>query len=251
MGTYGVTGSASGLGAAVVRRLRSDGHHVVGVDINEADVVADLATAEGRAAAVDGVLQAAGGSLAGFVACAGLGPEHPAERMIQVNYFGAVATLVGVLPFIDREGSAVAFGSNSVGLATISDHTSIDAMLAGDEAAAVEALSDQVGPVVYAMTKLGLCTWVRSQASAWGQHGVRLNAVAPGPIETPLLQASREDPTFGRFVDSLPIPLGRTGRPDEIAGVVAFLLGNDASYVHGSVVFCDAGIDAEARPDHV
>ncbi len=251
MGTYGVTGSASGLGAAVTRRLRSDGHEVIGVDLADAEVVADLATPEGRTAAVEGVIKAAGDGLAGFVACAGIGPESPSDLMVGVNYFGAVASLAGVLPFIDREGSAVAFCSNSVGLTTIDDHTSIEAMLSGDEAAACAALRDQPGPISYAMTKLGLGTWVRSQVIAWGQHGVRLNAVAPGPIETPLLQASRDDPVFGEFVDALPIPLGRTGQPDEIAGVVAFLLGPDASYVHGSIVFCDAGIDADARPHHV
>ncbi len=251
MGIYGVTGSASGLGAAVVRRLQADGHEAIGVDLADADVVADLSTSQGCTTAVDGVVNAAGGKLAGFVACAGVGHESPNELIVRVNYFGAVATLSGVLPFIDREGSAVAFCSNSVGLAAIDDHTSIDAMLAGDEDAAVAALRDEVGPVTYAMSKLGLGTWVRLQASAWGQHGVRLNAVAPGPIETPLLQASRDDPVFGEFVDALPIPLGRTGRPDEIAGVVAFLLGPDASYVHGSILFCDAGIDADARPHHV
>lgn len=233
------------------RRLDADGHQVIGVDLADADVVADLSTPEGRTAAVDGVICEAGGELGGFVACAGVGPEHPAERIVGVNYFGAVATLIGALPFIKREGSAVAFCSNSVGLATIEDHTSIDAMLEGDEDAAVAALADKPGPITYAMSKLGLGTWVRSQVTKWGQHGVRLNAVAPGPIETPLLQASRDDAVFGEFVDALPIPLGRTGQPDEIAGVVAFLLGPDASYVHGSIVFCDAGIDADTRPTHV
>lgn len=249
MATYGVTGSASGLGAAVRRRLEADGHDVVGVDLRDAEVVADLSGPDGRASAVERLLER--GPYAGFVACAGVSHDHPNERIVEVNYFGAVELLAGVRPEIESGGAAVVFSSNSIGLAVIDDDTCVDAMLAGDRAAAHEALADQVPPVAYAMSKRALAAWVRSQVGAWAEAGVRINAVAPGAIETPLLDASRADPDFGPFIDALPIPLGRTGQPDEIAEVVLFLLGPGASYVHGSIVFCDGGIDAEARVRHV
>jgi NAD(P)-dependent dehydrogenase (short-subunit alcohol dehydrogenase family) len=79
---------------------------------------------------------------------------------------------------------------------------------------------------------------------------VRLNAIAPGPTMTPLLQGSLDDETLGPLVDALPIPLERRAEPGEMAGIIAFLLGPDASYVHGAIWFADGGTDAAVRPDH-
>ena len=101
------------------------------------------------------------------------------------------------------------------------------------------------------MTKVALGRAARQRVQAWGEAGVRLNLVAPGPVSTPLLQGTRDDAELGQYVDLLPIPLGRVGEPAEIAGPVAFLLGPDASNIHGSVLFADGGSDALFRPDHV
>ena len=79
MGIYAVTGSASGIGAATVTRLRADGHRVILVDIQQADIQADLTTAEGRRAAVKGIQQAAPDGLDGLIPCAGLG-SHVTEQ---------------------------------------------------------------------------------------------------------------------------------------------------------------------------
>src|SRR5262245_33607455 len=75
MSPVAVTGAASGIGAAVRRRLEDAGGTVIGVDVRDAEVVADLATAAGRAEAVAGVRARAGNRLDGLVACAGLGPH--------------------------------------------------------------------------------------------------------------------------------------------------------------------------------
>ena len=83
----------------------------------------------------------------------------------------------------------------------------------------------------------------------WAGAGITLNAVAPGAVETPLLQQSRDDPVLGRFVDAFPIPIGRKGTADELAAFVAFLLGPDARFFCGSVLFVDGGTDAQLRPD--
>ena len=83
------------------------------------------------------------------------------------------------------------------------------------------------------------------------QPGVRLNGVSPGPVETPLLEATRHDPVFGPFVDTLPIPLGRSAQPAEIAGVVAFVLSPESAVMHGSIVVVDGGTDALMRPEDV
>jgi NAD(P)-dependent dehydrogenase (short-subunit alcohol dehydrogenase family) len=85
----------------------------------------------------------------------------------------------------------------------------------------------------------------------WAGAGITLNVIAPGAIETPMLQATREDEVVGRFIDSFPIPAGRKGTADELAAFVEFLLGPHARFFCGSVVFVDGGTDALLRPDAV
>src|SRR5512139_1805680 len=96
MGVYAITGSASGMGRKVAEKLRDAGHTVIGVDVKEADVVADLSTPEGRRVAAAGVLAAAGNRLDGAVLAAGLGPGDGPDRLrliAQVNYLGVVDLL--------------------------------------------------------------------------------------------------------------------------------------------------------------
>jgi NAD(P)-dependent dehydrogenase (short-subunit alcohol dehydrogenase family) len=73
--------------------------------------------------------------------------------------------------------------------------------------------------------------------------------VAPGPVDTPLLQAGLATPGDGDAIRAFKVPLGRFGKPEEIAGVVNFMLGPDAAYVHGSVWYADGGSDANVRPE--
>ena len=98
----------------------------------------------------------------------------------------------------------------------------------------------------YPATKTAVAWWVRRHApsEAWAGSGITLNAVAPGALETPMLHATRADPVIGSFVDAFPIPVGRTGRPSEIAAFIEFLLGPDARFVCGSVLYVDGGTDA-------
>ena len=118
MGTYAVTGSASGMGAAVLARLVAEGHTVIGVDLREADVVADLATADGRRTAAAAVLERAGGVLDGAVLAAGLGPAPGRDRarlIAEVNYLGVVELLEAWRPALAaaERAKVVVFSSNS------------------------------------------------------------------------------------------------------------------------------------------
>jgi NAD(P)-dependent dehydrogenase (short-subunit alcohol dehydrogenase family) len=256
-----VTGSASGIGAAVRARLERDGWDVIGVDLAGQEVEADLSTPAGRAAAVTGVLELAPKvrrstrpALEAVVACAGLGPQvERRDRLVSVNYFGAVAVLDGLLDALAYGGtsSAVAICSNSISVTPMPDPRLVELMLADDEAAAIELAPSLDGPTVYAMTKLALGRALRRRVQVWADHGVRLNLVAPGPVHTPLFQGTLDDPVLGPLVGMLPVPMGRPSEPDEIAGPIAFLLSPESAMIHGSVLFIDGGSDALLRSDHV
>jgi NAD(P)-dependent dehydrogenase (short-subunit alcohol dehydrogenase family) len=253
MRTIAVTGAASGIGAAIRTRLQAGGARVIGVDLRDAEVIADLADPAGRAAGVAAVRKAAADRLDGVVACAGVGPqvEHR-PTIVSLDYFGAQAVLDGLRAALaagDRP-AAVAVASNAVTLPGAAGAIAA-ACLAGDEAEARRLAATLDGHSCYAGAKRALACWVRRAAPgpAWAGAGIRLNAVAPGAVLTPLLQGGLDDPVYGPAIRGFPIPTGSFGGPDEIATVVEFLLGPGARFLCGSVVFCDGGTDALLRPD--
>jgi NAD(P)-dependent dehydrogenase (short-subunit alcohol dehydrogenase family) len=249
MGTIVITGSAGGIGSATRARLEKDGHTVIGVDVRDAEIVADLSNPAGREAMVDGVTKACGGSIDGLVAGAGVSSDN-APLMVSINYFGAIATLAGLRPLLAKgtNASAVAISSNST-TATLGGVVpeAVDACLEGDEEQARKLVGE--GFPGYATSKLALARWVRRQAptSDWIGAGVRLNAIAPGPIATPMTEPIKE--MVMEMGDAYPVPIGRLGSADEVASLLTFLLSSDASYIVGSMVFVDGGGDAAARSD--
>jgi NAD(P)-dependent dehydrogenase (short-subunit alcohol dehydrogenase family) len=249
-----VTGAASGLGAAVTERLRARGERVVTVDLRDADVIADLGAVDGRADAVAGALALVDGPLGGLVPCAGLGPQVPDHALIaSVNYFGAIAFLDGCVDALaaSAPSAVVAISSNSTTIDPTVHADLVAALTSGDESGARALASELAGNTVYASSKVAVARAVRGRVADWGARGVRINAVAPGPFMSPLLQQGLDDPTFGPLIEALPVPTGAIGTPAEVAAVIDFLLGPDASYVHGSIVFVDGGIDALLRPDAI
>lgn len=255
--TVVVTGSASGMGAATRARLEADGHRVVGIDIRDAEVEADLGTPDGRQTAVAETTERTGGVIDGLVTWAGLpGLTHLAgSTLVSVNYFGTVELLAGLRPLLARgdRPAAVAISSNSTTCQPGVPEELVEVCLAGDESAA-RAVGDTVGSLAaYPATKTAVAWWARRHAPTadWAGAGITLNVVAPGAVETPMLQASREDPTIGAFVDAFPVPVGRTGTADELAAIVQFLLGPDARFLCGSVLYVDGGTDAQMNPDAI
>ena len=249
MGTIVITGSAGGIGSATRSRLERDGHSVIGVDVRDAEVIADLSTPAGREAMVGGVAKASGGSIDGVVAGAGISNEN-APLMVSINYFGAVATLAGLRPLLANgtNPSAVAISSNST-TATLGGVVpeAVDACLDGDEDRACKLVGE--GYPGYPTSKLALARWVRRNAPTadWIGAGIRLNAIAPGPIATPMTDPIADWVlTMG---DAYPVPIGRLGAAAEVANLLAFLLSPEASYIVGSMVFVDGGGDAAARSD--
>ncbi|QEW04032.1 SDR family oxidoreductase [Microbacterium lushaniae] len=257
MGTYVVTGSASGMGAAVVSRLREAGHEVIGVDLREAEVVADLSTAEGRASAGRTVLERAGGRLDGAVLAAGVGPMPGREELIAaVNYSGVVELLEAWRPALAAAGNArvVVFSSNSTTTVPAVPGGVVRALLKGDRARAIRAarrMGKNAPAMVYAGSKIAVTRWMRRNAvtAEWAGAGIRLNAIAPGAILTPLLQKQLSEPEEAKAIESFPVPVGGFGDPAQIADWVLMMLGPSAGFLCGAVIFVDGGTDAYFRAD--
>lgn len=252
MPTYAVTGSASGIGRATRERLAAAGHTVVGVDLHDAEITADLGTVEGRARAVAEILGRTDGRLDGLVTAAGIGGSsaEPGGRLVSINYFGTVTLLEALRPALSAadDAAVVCLGSNSATVQPGWPAELADACLAGDEKRAC-ALADRAPSLVaYPATKAALAWYVRCAAPKpeWIGAGIRLNAIAPGLTETALTRAQRADPLIGEAIANFPVPLGRAIRPEEIAEVIVFLLAAPA--IVGSVVVADGGTEAMLRP---
>lgn len=250
--TYVVSGAASGIGAATRARLEADGHRVIGVDLRGCEIDADLATASGRADACAAVAELAPDGVDGIVPCAGIAglTAVDAALLVSVNYFGAVGLVEGLRDALRPGAAVVLLSSNSVTCQPGWNASVARACLDGDEPRARELAAPVEAVMVYPSSKAALAYWVRREAvrPEWIGDGIRLNAVAPGMIATPMTDALREDPELGVFADAYPTAIGRPGRPEEIADLIAFLLSDAAALIVGTVVFADGGTDAIMRP---
>ncbi|MET7774011.1 SDR family oxidoreductase [Nocardia sp. NPDC005366] len=259
MGVYVVTGSASGMGRAVVEKLRGAGHTVVGVDLRDAEIVADLSTPQGRRTAVDGVLAQVDGRLDGAVLAAGLGPTPGKERprlIYEVNFRGVVELLDGWRAALAdaNEAKVVVFGSNSTTTTPMVPARAIRGLLSGDVEKALRAVrifGKNSPAIAYAASKIAVSRWVRREAvtARWAGAGIRLNVLAPGAILTPLLEKQLSTPSEAKLINSFPVPIGGFGDPGRLADWVVFMLSDAASFLCGSVVFVDGGSDAYFRSD--
>lgn len=257
MGTYAVTGSASGMGAEVVARLTAAGHTVLGVDIKDADVVADLSTPTGRRTAAAAVLERCDGVLDGAVMAAGLGPAPGRDRarlIAEVNVRGVVELLEAWQPALARADRAkvVVFASNSTTTVPLVPKRVVRALLDGDVDRAVGRLRllGRAAPTfAYAASKIAVAHWVRRRAvtPAWAGAGIRLNALAPGAIMTPLLEQQLATPAEAKRIRAFPVPIGGFGDAGQLAAWVVFMLSDAADFLCGSVVFVDGGSDAWFR----
>ncbi|MFE6508401.1 SDR family oxidoreductase [Nocardioides sp. NPDC057767] len=254
--TIAVTGSASGIGAALVSILEARGDHVITVDRVDAMVVADLATPGGRAAAVAAVAERCDGVLDGLVTCAGT--SVPSPLMVEVNYFGTVELVLGLQPALAASKAGRVAVVGSISGTQPNDAEMVDLCLAGrtaDATVRAEVLVEKGAPtLIYPSTKSALARWARSTcvSPGWADAGIPLNVIAPGVILTPMSVGLIDDPTMRAVMDAaVPMPLNGYAQPEAPAELLAWLVSEANSHVTGQVVYVDGGAEATLRPaDH-
>jgi len=230
--TVVVTGGTRGIGAAVSRVLFDAGWHVIaasnsqeqidaferpeGIEVSLLDV-----TDDGSVHSLFSPLK----SLSALVNCAGIlqrGDEYDLavfQRVIDVNLTGTMRCCVAAQPLLSKSSGAI------VNTASM--------------------LSTFGGPLVpaYSASKGGVAQLTKSLAGKWAEDGIRVNAVAPGWIETEMTQGLRDAPERSNAILSR-TPMNRWGKAEEVGKLVKWLLSEDASFVTGSVYPVDGGYKA-------
>lgn len=247
-----ITGSAAGIGHALAEQLRARGEEVVGVDLRDAEVVADLSTPEGRAAAVAGVRDLAGDRIDALVTCAGV--AEPSPLMVRINYFGTVELVEALQPLLAASDAPRVAVIGSISGTMGNDDRVRLACLDGDEAAGVARASELTEGgrphSIYPATKAAIAEWARrtSVAPGWADAGIALNVVAPGVVLTGMTTGLFEDPVMRELMDAaVPMPLNGHAPPEAVAKVLAFLVSADNTHVTGQVLYVDGGAEVTTR----
>jgi NAD(P)-dependent dehydrogenase (short-subunit alcohol dehydrogenase family) len=254
--TYVITGARAGIGAVTAALLRNAGHRVIGVS-RGGDVAADLGTPGGRAAAVEAVIDLAGGRLDAVIACAAVG--SPAADEASVGYFGAVDFLEALRPVLARSEAPRAVVVTSMSVMAPNDAELVTLLRAGDESSAraradvLEAHPATRG-LVEPSVKRALARWMRaaSVSPEWAGAGIAVNAVGPGVVLTEATLPLLATPESTAHVDAMvPMPLGYHAPPEALAHALIWLAAAENTHCAGQNLFVDGGCDVVFRGEDI
>ncbi|MDA0790224.1 MAG: SDR family NAD(P)-dependent oxidoreductase [Proteobacteria bacterium] len=245
-----ITGAGSGIGRESAIRMAADGAMIMCSDVNgaAAESVANVINQQGgRAEAMaldvtdeDAVRQAieatakAFGHLDIMFNNAGIGGALEWDKTIAVNLSGVFYGVHHGAAYMANHG-----GGSIINTASIAGLVG----LVGPEMASTQSSAAMPGTGAYIAAKHGVAGLTKQYAIMYARRGVRVNAIAPGYIETPMTQGFRDVPGGVGFLESLH-PMGRLGQPEEIASAAAFLASDDASFITGVVLPVDGGYTA-------
>ncbi len=250
MATAVVTGAGQGLGRAISQRLAADGYQVVAVDQNPGSAAATATMLSGCTGAAEGIETAPEGAAGGqWRQCDVSDPASVVALAESLDRVDVLVNNAGIWIFADLDSMTAEDVQRvlQVNLMGTFYCTQALAPLMGPGAAIVNlsssaAYSNSPGVGIYPASKAGVESFTRQTALELGPKGIRVNAVGPGTIVAEGTKKNHEGERGEQRARA--VPLGRTGRPDDIADVVGFLASNDARYVTGQVIYVDGGLSA-------
>ncbi|MGE3830438.1 MAG: SDR family oxidoreductase [Parvibaculaceae bacterium] len=231
-----ITGASRGIGRGIAERLARAGHRVINVSRTKPDdfpgesFEVDLGDAEAASRVLSGIV--ADRPVDNLVNNAGMIQVAPVEgidlaqvqRMVDLNLKSAIVATQAVLPGMRREGRG-----RIVNIAS-------------------RAIYGKSGHSVYGATKGGIVALTRSWAIELAPHGITVNAISPGPVETEMFSTSNPPGSPATRALLAAIPVGRIGMPADIAAAVAFFLADDASFVTGQMLNVCGGLSIASAP---
>ena len=243
-----ITGSQSGMGLAFRTLLEKSGYTIIGIDLpgKGAEVEGDLSNKEERIRVVRDILDKCGGKLYGMIANAGVDQSN-VLLVFEVNYFGVIELLEGLQGALAANGNArvLITASNSVVITPGIPEAPVDDLSNNKLEAAISSLGE-AHSMAYQVSKLAVVRWMRNHAATikWAGSGISMNAIAPGAVLTPLLEKDLADPQKGPLIQALPRPLGEFAKPEDVAGLVQFLISEAAKFIVGQLIVIDGGMEA-------
>lgn len=242
--TIVVTGAASGIGAATASLLVGKGSYVIGVDRRQMTLSHQYQADMGDPSSIDRLVSSLPDGIDGLANIAGVPPTAPPGDVIRVNLKGVQRLTLELIPKLSDGASIV----NLVSSAGNRWAQAIDQIREIEEVdwEDVDSFSQRhhmdVEGRSYFFSKEALLVWTMRNGRSWIERGIRMNAVSPGPIDTPILDDFIQTlgPRAQRSLDATE----RLGTPDDVAPVVAFLLSDESGWLRGANLCPDGGLGA-------
>jgi NAD(P)-dependent dehydrogenase (short-subunit alcohol dehydrogenase family) len=241
--TVAITGAASGIGKAAARRLATQGWEVFALDVapiatapNVTPLACDVSDTSSVTTAFDRIAARAP-KLGALICCAGIlriGPlaemaVEEFDRVFAINTRGTWLCAKAAFPLL----KAAAQPGTPARVVFLSS---------------VAALRPKISSGAYAASKAAVSQLTRVIGVEWAEHGILVNALAPGTVDTPMIRAVSDPAKAGRYRPSGASPVGRIASPDDVVDVIGFLLSDAARYITGTTIPVDGGTQAAFVP---